>query len=339
MRANPTHSNPRRIAQVLAIIGVCSVYFPAQSPMFGCLDSIFPPTKDTSWGIAQAQSGGDFSPPPDPRKNKKKPQPTPAADPAPAPTNPDDPAEEGRKVFSNPGTPGTSPDTPSRPGETGWAIVLETFKGANAVGQAQQRLPEVSTLLKRSDLTIRVRETGCALVLGSYPSADSDAAQRDLKAVRATEITAPGGFKARPYEKAFLAAPSVSDRGQLPEFDLQTLRRRLGTQTAYTVQIGVYETPDKPEEAKRAAEKAAKVLRDAGEKAFYYHGPRRSVVTIGVFTTRDIDQNTNRPRNPEIARIRKDYPLNLLNGQYPIVVGRTAAGTPAHQVSEVMKVP
>jgi hypothetical protein len=338
MRAQPTHSHPRRIARILTMIGMCSVYFPAQSPMFGCRDSALQPTRSTSSGIAHAQSGGDFSPPPDPRKNKKKPQPTPAADPATAPAKTDDPAEEGRKVFSTPGT-ADDPNSPTRPGETGWAIVLETFKGANAVGQAQQRLPEISNLLKRSDLAIRTRETGCAIVLGSYPSADSDAAQRDLKTVRATEITAPGGFKARPYEKAFLAAPSVNDRGQLPEFDLQTLRRRLGTQTAYTVQIGVYETPDKPEEAKRAAEKAAKVLRDAGEKAFYYHGPRRSVVTIGVFTTRDIDQNTNRPRNPEIARIRKDYPLNLLNGQYPIVVGRTAAGTPAHQASEVMRVP
>lgn len=327
MRAMNPRNHPAAIVKVGVLIGVCSVYFPPSSPTFGWFG-----TRPSS--VAMAQSGGDFSPPPDPRKNKKKPA---ASEPGDAQPNKSDDAEEGRKVFSTPG--GDDNAAPALPGETGWAIVLETFKGDTAVAQAQQRLPEVSTLLKRSDVTVRVREKGCAIVLGAYPSADSDAAQRDLKMVRAFQIASPSGFGMRPYESAFLAAPSVSDRGKLPEYDLITLRRKLGSQPAYTVQIGVYDTPDKPEEAKRAAEKAAKVLRDAGEKAFYYHGPRRSVVTIGVFSSRDVDENTGRPRSPEIARIRHDYPLNLLNGQYPIVTGRSANGQVVNQPSGVVKVP
>jgi hypothetical protein len=329
MRAAPAPSNRRVIAQVTLLIGVCSVYFPVQSPMFGGSDGTLP-------GVALAQTGGDFSPPPDPRKNKKKTA-QPAVEPAPAKPQSDPDAEEGRKVFSNPG--GDDNASPALPGESGWAIVLETFRGETAVAQAQQRLPEITSLLKRTDLAVRVREKGCAIVLGAYSSPDSDAAQRDLKMVRAFEIASPSGFGVRPYESAFLAAPSTSDRGQLPEYDLLTLRRKLGSQPAYTVQVGVYETPDKPEEAKRAAEKAAKVLRDGGEKAFYYHGPRRSVVTIGVFSTRDVDENTGRPRNPEIARIRSAFPLNLLNGQYPIVTGRTTNGEAVHQPSGVVRVP
>lgn len=294
--------------------------------------------------IALAQSGGDFSPPPNPRKKKPVALPNQSSPPsraAPATPAIPDLEAEGRRVFS---TPGGSSDSPPLPGETGWAIVLETFKGADAVAKAQQRLPEVSTLLRRSDVSIRTRDSGSAIVLGSYPSADASDAQRDLQSVRAFEIAQPGGgaaggLKAKPYEGAFLAAPTVNDRGLMPEYDLITLRRKLGTQSAYTVQIGVYDTPDKPEEAKRAAEKAAKVLRDAGEKAFYYHGPRRSVVTIGLFTARDVDEKTGRPRNPEIARVRKDYPLNLLNGQYPIVTGKTTSGQAVHQTSQLVSVP
>ncbi len=335
MRATPAPSHPRVIARITLLIGVCSVCFPGQSPMFGGSASPL-------LGVAMAQTGGDFSPPPDPRKNKKKPA-QPAAEPSISKPQSQPDAEEGRKVFSTPGTLGTPGGddnaSPALPGETGWAIVLETFRGETAVSQAQMRLPEITNLLKRTDLAVRVREKGCAIVLGAYTSPDSDAAQRDLKMVRAFEIASPSGFGVRPYESAFLAAPSNSDRGQLPEYDLLTLRRKLGSQPAYTVQVGVYETPDKPEEAKRAAEKAAKVLRDAGEKAFYYHGPRRSVVTIGVFSTRDVDENTGRPRNPEIARIRSDYPLNLLNGQYPIVTGRNTNGEAVHQPSGVVRVP
>lgn len=274
-------------------------------------------------GVAIGQYGGDFSPPPDPRK-RKKPQP-PESEPAEenqAENTPTDQQREGRKVFSLP-VPGEGPDMA---GESGWAIVLETFKGRDAAAQAQQRLPHVSALLGRNDVSVRVRDSGAAIVLGGYESPQDERARRDLEMVRSKEMALPGGPPSRPYESAFLAAPAAADRGLLPEYDLTNQRRRLGNQPAYTVQIAVYDTPDRPQEAKRAAEKAAKVLRDAGEKAFYYHGPRRSMVTIGLFTGRDVDEKSGRPRNPEIARVRKEFPLNLLNGQYPILVGSTGAG-------------
>ncbi|MFM9956471.1 MAG: hypothetical protein ACKVZJ_00200 [Phycisphaerales bacterium] len=303
--------------------------------------------------MAKAQYGGDFTPPHDPRKNKKKNEEKPPAQTSDGPGDPKgtddtgndgDLRREGRKVFSLP-VPGEGEDMP---GESGWAIVLETFKGTNAAAQAQLRLPEVSALLGRDDVSIRVREKGCAIVLGGYTSPKDERATRDLAMVRAKEVALPGGVPSRPYEMAFLAAPSSTDRGQMPEFDLSHQRKRLGNQPAFTVQIAVYDTPDKPADAKRAAEKAAKVLREAGEKAFYYHGPRRSMVTIGLFTGRDVDEKTGRPRTPEIARIRKDFPLNLLNGQYPIVMGGTGAaaggsgntaGKAVHQPSQIVKVP
>lgn len=278
---------------------------------------------------ALAQYGGDFSPPPNPKKDAKKKPEAPSA-----PANPDaagsDPGlkEEGKRVFS---TPGAGTDAPALPGESGWALVLETYKGDQAVGMAQSRVGVVADMLKRDDVAVRVRDNGAAVVLGSYASPSDDKAQRDLKWVRAFQNEAGQ----RPYDGAFLAAPSAHDRGQLPEFDLGAARRALGSnRPLYTLQIAVYDTPEKPEEAKRAAEQAARVLRDSGEKAFYFHGPRRSMVTIGVFSDRDLDARTGRARSPEIARLKKAYPLNLLNGQYPIKTGKDG-----QQPSELVKVP
>lgn len=275
---------------------------------------------------ANAQYGGDFSRPPNPKKDQKK-TPEPGA-PAQTPGAEPNLKEEGKKVFS---APGASSDAPALPGETGWALVLETYKGEQAAGLAQSRVGVVADMLKRDDVAVRTRDNGAAVVLGSYASPSDDKAQRDLKWVRAFQDQAGQ----RPYEGAFLAAPTSHDKGQSPEFDLGSARRALGSnRPLYTLQIAVYETPDKPEEAKRAAEQAAKVLRDSGEKAFYYHGPRRSMVTIGIFSDRDLDANTGRARSPEIARLKKAYPLNLLNGQYPIKTGKDT-----QQPSELVKVP
>lgn len=326
----------------LLMFGLCSVM------QLGC----FTLTLGCCGSPAAAQMGGDFSRPPDPRKDKKKEagpdpattdrQPTAPGAPAqggkplkkkaPSSSNPSDSPtpdmrDEGQKLFGAPGDSGAG--TPVA-GESGWSIVLETFKGENAAHQAMERQRVVGEIFGRSDLAIRVRENGCALVLGSYASAKDERAQRDLKMVRDKEISA--GL--RPWTGAFFAAPRVQDRGESPDMELTSARRLMGSATLFTLQVGVYETPDKPEEAKRAAEKAAKVLRDGGEKAFYYHGPRRSMVTIGLFGQRDFDEKSGRARNPEIARLRKEYPLNLLNGQYPILMGGGK-----QQTSELVKVP
>ena len=124
----------------------------------------------------------------------------------------------------------------------------------------------------------------------------------------------------RPYRTAFLAPPERRiDEGSLPEYNLATAHQRFGDAAVWTLQIGVYDSPDRAE-AKRAAEEAVQRLRREGERAFYYHGETRSMVTVGVFGHSDIDEFA-RPRSPMLASLMERYPRNLINGS-PIIEKR-----------------
>ena len=45
------------------------------------------------------------------------------------------------------------------------------------------------------------------------------------------------------------------------------------------------------------------------------------MVTVGVFDASDYDERVG-IRNPQLIELKNRYPLNLLNGQYPIFVKR-----------------
>jgi hypothetical protein len=232
--------------------------------------------------------------------------------------------DEARKVLGpsstkpasvNPDAPATSP-APGSDAATprAWSIVVESFTGDDAAQSAAQRVPAVADALGRSDVYVRTTERGAAVVVGRY---DQPAAARaDLDRVRATTVS-----NNLPFAAAFLAPPpEASDPGQLPELNLEAARNTFGDRAQYTLQIGVYEARNR-DEAKRAAEEAALRLRREGELAFYYHGPTRSMVTVGVFSDDDFDASS-RPKSAGMIALQSRYALNLLNGQYPIIEKR-----------------
>ena len=201
----------------------------------------------------------------------------------------------------------------------GWGIMLEHFTGAGHASQAARRAGELGPLMGRQDLRVIQRRDGSAVVVGSYSGPGDQRAIRDIEQVHAFS------HKGRtPFARAFLAPPpTVSDPGEVPELSLATARRRYGSQAEYTLQIGVYESSSRGE-AKRAAEQAALKLRSEGELAFYHHGQHRSMVTLGVFGPRDYD-DARGIQNPQLIALRDRYPLNLLNGQFPIIVSHPGA--------------
>lgn len=232
--------------------------------------------------------------------------------------------EEGRKLFGHPSKgkgakkdPAPTETVPAQAADkAGWCIVLESFSGSTAEAQAAARLLEVREAAGRGDVRIRSTRRGAAIVAGFYESSSSPEARGDLEDIRARIVG-----KERPFSQAFLAPPQESiDPGAMPELNLTSAQATFGTRFQYTLQIGVYQSP-KADEAKRAAEQAALTLRGEGELAFYYHGPDLSVVSIGLFTDDDFDVNL-RPRNPTLIALQGRYPLNLMNGQFPIVEKR-----------------
>jgi len=199
-------------------------------------------------------------------------------------------------------------DAAKQGSSTGWTIVLAAFSGPDAGERADAAAARVRENTWMGDLRVRQREDGAVLSFGEYPTPDNRQAQRDLQRVRRTTLDEQNAFQA-----AFLAPPP--DRrveGSHPELALSNVRETYGPTALYTLQVGVYESPDR-REAMRSAEQAALQLRREGELAFYHHGPSRSMVTVGVFSAQDYDLSSGR-MSQEILDLKSRHPYNLYNG-------------------------
>ena len=207
---------------------------------------------------------------------------------------------EGAKLFGAPSDAATT-RAPA------WRLVLASFTGDNAVQEANASLPAFRTRGKAPDAFVEARRRGAIIAIGAYDDPTSAKAQRDLKRTRAILVDG------KPvYSGAFFAPPEARRAGANPEFDLATARQRFGKSIRYTLQVAVYES-DNRAEAARLAEEAAATLRRDGERAFYYHGPNRSMVTIGLFTDRDYDPQDGEV-SPKIKELLARHPRHLYNG-------------------------
>lgn len=225
--------------------------------------------------------------------------------------------EEGTSLF------GGAAEKPAPAAATAaaahWSIIIDAFREGDQDAQASVALAKVRSQAGLTSAYLEKRGPATVIAFGSYTTPDSKEARADLKRIREMEVTVAGA-RQKPFAGAFLAPPE-SIPGANPEYDLANARRLNGEWALYTLQIGVYSSEDPkkvPNEAERAefrktAEVAAAKLRREGEQAFYYHGPNRSMVTIGLFGVEDFDPQTQFS-SPALTMLRQRYPYNLHNG-------------------------
>lgn len=251
----------------------------------------------------------------------------------------------GRRVEMEESWSGSTVDTirvPTSSGQKGWTIVLLSVDQAE---KAEDMLAQVRTTGRLPDAFMMQRNGRYVIAVGSYHDPAQRIAQVELQRVRDIEIDGQ-----KPYEHSFLAPPSGDlARGSIPEYDLRNARRQYGKKAFYTLQVAVYGREDDQKatetdltQFRAAAEKAATSLRQEGELAFYYHGPNRSMVTVGIFGEDDVKVNrgvTTESAKLQLARDR--HPLNLLNGRTIIEHVRTSTGgtVPRDQASFLVRVP
>jgi hypothetical protein len=230
--------------------------------------------------------------------------------------------EEGRKVF---GPPTTGAEQQPSAGNDAWSIVLAVFRGDSAQADAEALLAQIRTRGQLPEAVIQVRGRDRFIVIGSFTDPASPEAQAELKRIHDLRIDGNASYAA-----AFLVPPPDGPvKGSIPEFDLRNARARYGDAAKYTLEIGFYGRPDaaKPSgpdlaEFRAKAEEAAAKLRQAGELAFYFHGPSKSSVTVGLFDDTDFDPQAPGWRSPRLAETRRLHPHHLFNGQPYRVKGR-----------------
>ncbi|MFO0832390.1 MAG: hypothetical protein U0637_11205 [Phycisphaerales bacterium] len=236
--------------------------------------------------------------------------------------------------------------------DNGWSILVMTFQGAGAREAAAQAVAQFAAQTglpnARSEPSTSIAGAW-ALLQGAYPGPDDPRAKSDLAVVRQI---APG---------AILVPPATTaSTGTIPDFDLSTLKQRLTSRNkgpAWSLQVGYYGHPDRHDptdselaQFRAAAEKAVLELRSGGEEAFYYHSPRGSTVTVGVFGDNDQKSTMTDPvtgkviqlqttqESPQLMEARARHPLNLVNGA-PVLVKNKGATTSVEQPSFLVRVP
>lgn len=223
--------------------------------------------------------------------------------------------EEGKKVFER-----ERVEAPAG----AWSVLIASFRGDGARQAAEEGLRRVHTIAGLPDATLEERGSALVIAYGRFAAPSDPAAQAALKKIRELEVTLPDGRTGTPFAEAVLV-PAEGGAGSIPEYDLRNAKKLKGDWALYTLQIAVYGRVDQQApsaadiaEARKAAEDAVIALRREGEQAFYYHGQRSSIVTIGLFGKDDFTpgEGTGRAEyeSPALKLLMKRYPYNMVNG-------------------------
>jgi hypothetical protein len=253
--------------------------------------------------------------------------------PAAAPKGPDrnnpDFAKDAATLFPKNGQRPAAPGQAAQP-PAGWSIVLLAAKDADVARQALER---VRTRGGLNDAYVEQRGKAYVIAYGNYKDATSREAQSALARIREIKID-----EAYPYAAAILSPPPAGQvGGEIPEYNLATVKKRVGRDAVYTLQIAVYGWADRRKqpsaadlaEFRKAAEQAVIELRREGEEAYYYHGPFHSSVTVGVFGVKDHDDNKGDMfDSPVLQMARGKHPNHLVNGagERPVGSGGKVGG-------------
>ncbi len=211
------------------------------------------------------------------------------------------------RELADPVTPQSGSGRPGNPmPASGWAIMLGEFRGRDRNRDAQALAKRVTQKGFVPDVWVRDEGDRTRVYRGRFADPDNWTAQ---DALRQTRLVSLGN--SRPFESARLV--SLNEAPGAVAADPLDLKQYMGL---YSLQIAVYDDTFGPD-FRDAAEKAARVLRDDGVEAYYYHGPHRSMVTVGVFTY-EMAFHSRVGRQDvysELIRaLQRKFPNNLYNG-------------------------
>jgi hypothetical protein len=246
--------------------------------------------------------------------------------------------EEGKKLFEKKAPAGKSgQDTGAA--SMGWGIAVFTFRGDERAVESRKVLEYVRGKGQLPDARMEERGPSVVIIVGSFTDPQSADAQGELDRVRKLKVD-----NNMPYTAAFLAPPSsAAGEGKRPEINLLRVPEQTPG-TLYSLQVAAYgredierPTEDDLKDARRSAEQAALQLRSEGEQAFYYHGPRMSMVTIGAFDLTDYDPQMPQFESDRLKQVRKRHPMNLYNGK---AIKEKRPGKPERmQPSQLVSIP
>jgi hypothetical protein len=232
-------------------------------------------------------------------------------------------------------TGGSSSDLNRTLGDSEWAIVLDMLVGQGHHQFAEQRVRELATQTGLPGFWSVNEGTRSMVYFGRYDSPTTAEARNDLAKMR--NLADSGRITASTVNLVPVRQPLSGD------INAHDLRAVQTPGAVYTLQVGYYDQQFGPD-FRQAAEKAVDVYREDGAEAYFYHGPNRSLVTIGIFgrAAAKIDNTgSNKGRivyHPYIVELQTKHPYNLGNG-LTLLVKNPATGKKREQPSFLVRIP
>lgn len=198
----------------------------------------------------------------------------------------------------------TTPDFTSQ-SSGGWAIELATFTGKHRKASALRLVTWLKENTTLTDAWIYDQENDTLVMQGRFTEPNSPQVQEELHHIRAMKIQDVQRFEKVqivPYGKTAMTAATPSDLAQFT-----------GIQ-GYTLQVAFFDKAG-GSRFREAAETYCRQLREKNEQAYFYHGPNRSMVTIGLFTDADWEgEGIKKHYGQRIQDLQLRFPNNLGNG-------------------------
>jgi len=214
--------------------------------------------------------------------------------------------KRGRRILNKDDTdPHRTPTSARR--SFAWAIPLETFEGEHQQQRADRLMRRLERDFKVPNVWSRREGDQVHVYRGQYDDKKGKLARSALRQMQLLRID--GNLS---YRDADLVRVPVAQDATVREMDLRGYSGR----GFYSLQVEVYDDAV-GDKYHQVAEERAATLRSEGEPAYYYHGPHRSMVLIGLFTEDEafVTQIGGAARySPMIKKLQERYPHNLYNG-------------------------
>ena len=202
-----------------------------------------------------------------------------------------------------------------------WGVLLTQYRGRDSQAQARQLIQHLRREAGVTDAWAINAPNATSVYRGRFADPSTEAAHRTLTETRRIELDGE-----RPFADARLTSPHLGgvtggdgggggggdpiDLAQYPNY--------------YSLQVGFFDDHH-GSDRRRAAEQWARELRDEEHQAYYYHGPTRSMVTIGLFRyeqaftavddpRRQADQARVDAYSGRVRQLQQEFPHTLANG-------------------------
>jgi hypothetical protein len=193
---------------------------------------------------------------------------------------------------------------PDDPGAQGYTMLLQTFDGRDRNRKASELIESLSRHANVPDLWVRDSGAMTSVFRGRYTSPDSVPARTDLEQMQRVTINGKQPYanvEFTPLAPANTATGSPLDLHQFPGM--------------YTLQVAYYDDKMGPN-FRETAEDFTRALRSQGEEAYFYHGPNRSLVTVGLFNEDDfVREGDTQAYGPRMRELQVKHPIHQRNGK------------------------